>query len=324
MRRREFIKVIAGSAVVWPVPVRAQESAKPVVGFLNAASARGYERQVAAFLKGLGEAGFVDGQNVTVEYRWADGQYDRLPTMAADLVRRQVAVIAATTTPAALAARLATTTIPIVFEGGMDPIRVGLVARLDRPGGNITGVTQLNVQVAQKRLQLLHEVVGKATVIAFLINPNEPNPEKADMQEAARNLGVELRVLNANSEREFEPAFANVVQMRAGGLVIASSGVFVAHQEELAALAVRHAVPAVFENREFAAAGGLMSYGGSQSDGYRMTGVYVGRILKGEKASELPVQQGTKVEFCVNLKAARVLGLTVPNTLVGRADEVIE
>ena len=269
MRRRDFIKVIAGSAVVWPVPMRAQEPAKPVVGFLNAASARGYERQVAAFLKGLGEAGFVDGQNVTVEYRWADGQYDRLPTMAADLVRRQV-------------------------------------------------------QVAQKRLQLLYEVVGKATVIAFLINPNEPVPEKADMQEAARNLGVELRVLNASSEREFEPAFANVVQMRAGGLVIGSSGVFVAHQEELAALAVRHAVPAVFENREFAAAGGLMSYGGSQSDGYRMTGVYVGRILKGEKASELPVQQGTKVEFCVNLKAARVLGLTVPNTLVGRADEVIE
>lgn len=324
MRRRDFIKVIAGSAMVWPVSVRAQELAKPVVGFLNAASARGYERQVAAFLKGLGEVGFVDGQNVTVEYRWADGQNDRLPTMAADLVRRQVAVIAATTTPAALVARLATTTIPIVFEGGMDPIRVGLVARLDRPGGNITGVTQLNVQVAPKRLELLHEVVGKAAVIAFLINPNEPNPEKADMQEAARNLGVELRVLNASSEREFEPAFANMVQMRAEGLVIGSSGFFVAHQEELAALAVRHAVPAVFENREFAAAGGLMSYGGSITDGYRMTGVYVGRILKGEKASELPVQQGTKVEFCVNLKAAKALGLTIPNTLVGRADEVIE
>jgi putative ABC transport system substrate-binding protein len=294
------------------------------VGFLNAASARGYERQVAAFLKGLGEAGFVDGQNVTVEYRWADGQNDRLPAMAAELVRHQVAVIAATTTPAALAARLATTTIPIVFEGGMDPIRVGLVARLERPGGNITGVTQLNVQVAPKRLQLLHEMVGKPAVIAFLINPNEPNPEKADMQETARNLGVELRVLNASSEREFEPAFANVVQMKAGGLVIGSSGFFVAHQEELAALAVRHAVPAVFENREFAAAGGLMSYGGSLSDGYRLAGIYVGRILKGEKAGELPIQQGTKVEFCINLKAARMLGLTVPNTLVGRADEVIE
>jgi len=325
MRRRDFIKVIGGGAAVWPLVARAQQAAMPVVGFINAASrTKAYERNVTAFLNGLGEAGFVDGQNVTVEYRWAEGQNDRLPGMAADLVRRQVAVIAATTTPAALAARLATTTIPIVFEGGMDPIRVGLVARLDRPGSNITGVTQLNVQVAQKRLQLLHEVVGNASTIAFLINPNEPNPEKADMQEAARNLGVELRVLDARTEREFDPAFANVVQMRSGGLVIGSSGIFVAHQEELAALAARHAVPAVFENREFAAAGGLMSYGGSIADAYRMTGVYVGRILKGEKASELPVQQGTKVEFCINLKAAKALGISVPNTLIGRADEVIE
>jgi putative tryptophan/tyrosine transport system substrate-binding protein len=325
MRRRDFIKGVAVSVAAWPLAARAQKPEKPVVGFINAASAtKAYERNVAAFLKGLGEAGFVDGQNVTVEYHWADGQNDRLPAIAADLVRRQVAVIAATTTPAALAARLATTTIPIVFEGGMDPIRVGLVARLDRPGSNITGVTQLNVQVAPKRLQLLHEVVGKATVIAFLINPNEPNPERADMEEAARNLGVELRVLNASTERDFDAAFEKVVQMRAGGLVVGSSGFFVAHLEELAALAVRHAVPAVFENRDFAAAGGLMSYGGSITDAYRMTGVYVGRILKGEKVSELPVQQGTKVEFCINLKAARALGLDVPNTLVGRADEVID
>jgi ABC-type uncharacterized transport system substrate-binding protein len=325
MRRRDFIKVIGGGAAAWPLVARAQQSAMPVVGFINAASpTKGYERNVAAFLKGLGEAGFVDGQNVSVEYRWAEGQNDRLPAMAADLVRRQVAVIAPTTTPDALAARLATTTIPIVFEGGMDPIRVGLVARLDRPGGNITGVTQLNVQVAQKRLQLLHELVGNASAIAFLINPNEPDPEKTDMQEAARNLGVELRVLNASTVREFDATFANVVQMRAGGLVIGSSGIFAAHQDELAALAVRHAVPAVSENREFAAAGGLMSYGGSITDAYRMTGVYVGRILKGEKASELPVQQGTKVEFCINIKAARALGVSVPNTLIGRADEVFE
>jgi putative tryptophan/tyrosine transport system substrate-binding protein len=323
MRRRDFIKVIAGSAT-WPISARAQETAKPVIGFLNAASVRGYERQVAAFLKGLAEMGFVDGQNVTVEYRWADGQHDRLPTMAAELVRRQVAVIAATTTPAALAARLATTTIPIVFEGGNDPIRVGLVARLDRPGGNITGVTQLNTQVGSKRLQLLHEVVGKAAVIAYLVNPNEPNPEIADMQEAARNLGVELRILNARSEPEFDAAFASAVQMRAGGLVIGSSSFFVSHLEKLAALAVHHAVPAVFEDREFTVAGGLMSYGGSITEGYRMTGVYVGRILKGEKASELPVQQGTKVELRINLKAARALGLHIPDTLVGRADEVIE
>jgi putative ABC transport system substrate-binding protein len=323
MQRRQFITLL-GSVAVWPLTARAQQPTMPVIGFLNAASARGYERQVAAFLRGLAETGFVDGQNVTIEYRWADGQHDRLPTMAVELVRRQVAVIAATTTPAARAARLATTTIPIVFEGGNDPIRVGLVARLDRPGGNITGVTQLNTQVGSKRLQLLHEVVGKATVIAYLINPNEFDAEKADMQEAARNLGVELRVLNASTEREFDAAFANVVQMRASGLVIGSSAFFVAHLRELAALAVRHAVPAIFEDREFAVAGGLMSYGGSIVEGYRMAGVYVGRILKGEKASELPVQQGTKVELCINLKAARALGLNVPNTLVGRADEVIE
>ena len=308
----------------WPFPSRAQESTKPVIGFLNVASARGYESQVAAFLKGLREEGFIDGQNVMVEYRWADGQNDRLPTMAADLVRPQVAVIAATTTPAALAARLATTTIPIVFEGGMDPIRVGLVARLDRPGSNITGVTQLNVQVAAKRLQLLHEMIGKATVIAFLINPNEANPERADIEEAARNLGVDLRVLNAKTEDDFDAAFANVVQMRVGGLVIGSSGLFIANQQKLAALAVHHAVPAIFENREFAVAGGLMSYGGSIIEAYRLAGVYVGRILKGEKASELPVQQGTKVELRINLKAARALGLNIPNTLIGRADEVFE
>ena len=324
MRRRDFIKGIAGSTVLWPLAARAQEPAKPVIGFLNAAPARGYKRQVAAFLKGLGETGFVDGQNVTIEYHWADGQHDRLPAMAAELVRRQVAVIAATTTPAALAARLATTTIPIVFEVGSDPIRVGLVARLDRPGGNITGVTQLNVQVGSKRLQLLHEMVGKANVIAYLLNPNEASLERADMQEAARNLGVELRILNATKERDLDAAFAKVVEMRAGGLVIGGGAFFVAHAEELAALAVRHAVPAVFENQEFAVAGGLMSYGGSITDGYRMAGVYVGRILKGEKASELPVQQGRKVELRINLKAARALGLDVPNTLVGRADEIIE
>jgi len=324
MRRREFISLVGGVAATWPLAALAQQSALPVIGFLNVASAQGYERLVAAFLKGLAETGFVDGQNVAIEYHWADFQNDRLPVMAADLVRHRVAVIAATSTPAALAARLATTTIPIVFEGGMDPIRVGLVARLDRPGSNITGVTQLNVQVAAKRLQLLHEVIGKATVIAYLINPNEANAERADIEEAARNLGVDLRWLNARTEHDFDAAFVNVVQMRAGGLVIGSSGLFIANQQKLAALAVHHAVPAIFENREFAAAGGLMSYGGNLADGYRLTGVYVGRILKGEKVSELPVQQGTKVEFCINLKAAKALGVTIPNTLIGRADEVIE
>ena len=325
MRRREFICFFGSVAATWPlVAARAQQPVMPVIGFLNAASARGYERQVAAFLKGLAETGFVDGQNVTIEYRWADGQNDRLPTMAGDLVRRQVAVIAATTTPAAVAAKFATATIPIVFEGGNDPLQVGLVTRLDRPGGNITGVTQLNVQVGSKRLELLHEAIGNATVIAYLINPNEFISDIADMQDAARNLGIKLRILNAGTEPEFDAAFANVVQMRAGGLVIGSSSFFVAHQEELAALAVHHAVPAIFENREFAVAGGLMSYGGNIAEGYRLAGVYVGRIIKGEKAGELPVQQGTKVEFRINLKAARALGLNIPNTLIGRADEVIE
>jgi putative ABC transport system substrate-binding protein len=324
MRRREFISLVGGVAATWPLAALAQQSALPVIGFLNVASAQGYERLVAAFLKGLAETGFVDGQNVAIEYHWADFQNDRLPVMAADLVRHRVAVIAATSTPAALAARLATTTIPIVFEGGMDPIRVGLVARLDRPGSNITGVTQLNVQVAAKRLQLLHEVIGKATVIAYLINPNEANAERADIEEAARNLGVDLRWLNARTEHDFDAAFVNVVQMRAGGLVIGSSGLFIANQQKLAALAVHHAVPAIFENREFAVAGGLMSYGGSIIEAYRLAGVYVGRILKGEKASELPVQQGTKVELRINLKAARALGLNIPNTLIGRADEVFE
>ena len=324
MRRRELISLVGGVAATWPLAALAQQSALPVIGFLNVASAQGYERLVAAFLKGLAETGFVDGQNVAIEYHWADFQNDRLPVMAADLVRHRVAVIAATSTPAALAARLATTTIPIVFEGGMDPIRVGLVARLDRPGSNITGVTQLNVQVAAKRLQLLHEVIGKATVIAYLINPNEANAERADIEEAARNLGVDLRWLNARTEHDFDAAFVNVVQMRAGGLVIGSSGLFIANQQKLAALAVHHAVPAIFENREFAVAGGLMSYGGSIIEAYRLAGVYVGRILKGEKASELPVQQGTKVELRINLKAARALGLNIPNTLIGRADEVFE
>jgi len=325
MRRRDFIKGVFGSAAAtWPFSVCAQQPPMPVVGFINLASAQNYKRQVAAFLKGLNETGYFEGQNVAIEYRWADGQIDRLPALAADLVQRQVAVIAATTTQAALAAKAATTTIPIVFEGGTDPIRVGLVGRLDRPGGNITGVTQLNVEAAPKRLQLLHELVPSAKVIALLVNPADHNAEMTDMQTAARNLGVELRIINAGAERDFDAAFANLAQLQAGGLVISSSAFFVAHQEQLAALAFRHAVPAVFENRQFVAAGGLMSYGGSLADSYRLTGVYTGRILKGEKAGDLPVQQGVKVELYINLKSAKALGITVPNAIEGRADELIE
>jgi putative ABC transport system substrate-binding protein len=323
MRRRAFIALIGSAAASWPVTARAQQ-AMPVIGFINLASAQNYTRQLTAFLNGLRETGYVEGRNLTIEYRWAEGQFDRLPGLAADLVRRQVAVIAATGTQAALAAKAATKTIPIVFEGGTDPIRVGLVASLNQPGGNITGVTQLNVEVAPKRLELLHELIPKASVVALLVNPADHNTEMTDMEAAARRVGVELRTVNAGSESDFDTAFAEMAQLRADGLVISSSGFYVAHQEQLAALAVRHAIPAVFENRQFVVAGGLMSYGGSLADSYRLTGAYTGRILKGERPGDLPVQRGVKVELYINLKSAKALGVTVPNTLSGRADELIE
>jgi ABC-type uncharacterized transport system substrate-binding protein len=326
MRRRQFITLLGGAAA-WPLVARAQQSAMPVIGFINSASPQDYVGQVAAFLKGLGETGYVEGRNVAIEYRWAEGQHDRLPALAADLVQRQVAVIAATTTPAALAAKAATTTIPIVFEGGTDPVETGLVASLYRPGGNVTGVTQLNVVVTPKRVELLHELVPTASVIALLVNPTDAaNAEQTtrDVQAAARSFGLELHVLSASSERDFDAVFAELIRLRAGGLVIGSGAFFVSRQEQLAVLAFRHAVPAVFETRGFVAAGGLMSYSGSLTDSYRLTGIYVARILKGEKPAELPVQRGTKVELYINLKSAKALGLSVPNTLIGRADEVIE
>ncbi len=258
---------------------------------------------------------------------WAEGRTDRLPAMVADLVQRQVTVIAATSTPAALAAKAATTTIPIVFETGGDPITLGLVASLSRPGGNVTGVTQLNVEVAPKRLELLHELVPTASVIALLINPTNPalaEPVSRASQAAAHALGLDLHVLNASTERDFDGVFASVIQLRAGGLVIGSDAFFTSRREQLAALAVRHAVPTVYENRGFVAAGGLASYSGSIADAYRLAGVYAARILKGEKPGELPVQQSTKVEMFLNLKTATALGITVPLPLLGRADEVIE
>jgi putative ABC transport system substrate-binding protein len=327
MKRREFITLLGGAAATWPIAARAQQPLMPVVGFLNAASAEGYTRQLTAFLKGLGEAGYVDGRNVTIEYRWADGRSDRLPAMAADLVQRQVAVIAATSTPAALAAKASTTTVPIVFETGADPVRLGLVANLNRPGGNVTGVTNLIVEVAPKRLQMLHELVPMATSIALLINPSEPTAaetQSRDVLSAARNLGLELHVLNASSESDLDGVFAEVTKMRVGGLVIGGSPFFTSRTKQLGALALRHAVPTVYSYREFAMAGGLLSYGADIADAYHLVGNYTGRILKGDKPGDLPVQQATKVELYINLKTAKALGVNVPNTLIGRADEVIE
>ena len=325
--RREFTMLLGGTTAAWPLVVRAQQSAMPVIGFLNATSLDGYRPMVDSFHQGLQETGYAEGRNVAIEYRWAEGRIDRLPALAAELVDRQVSVIAATTLPAALAAKAATTTIPIVFETGGDPVQVGLVASLNRPGGNVTGVTQLNVVVAPKRLELLHELVPSARVAAFLVNPANPastEPVLRASQLAAYNFGLELHVLNASTEGDFDAIFANVIQLRASGLVIGSDAFFTSRSEQLAALALRYAVPTIYEGRGFFAAGGLVSYGGSLADSYRLAGVYAGRVLKGEKPGELPVQQGTKVELFLNLKTARTLGLDVPTALLVRADEVIE
>lgn len=326
MQRRDFITLLGGAAT-WPLAARAQQPAMPVIGFLRNTAATGSKPIVTAFLQGLKEAGFVDGQSVAIEYRWADNQNDRLPALAADLIRRQVAVIVAAGIPAALAAKAATTTIPIAFEIGADPIEAGLVASLNRPGGNLTGVTTVNVELAPKRLELVHEVVPTTRSIALLVNPASPfNAERlsTDTQIAARTLGLQLYVLHASTESDFDTVFASLVQMRAGALVIVSDSFFLSRIEQLAALTVRHAVPTISAYREFTAAGGLMSYGGSLTDAYRLTGVYAGRILKGDRPADLPIQQATKVELYINQKTAKALGLTVPQALLSRADDVIE
>ena len=327
MRRREFITLLGGAAA-WPLAARAQQPpAMPVIGFLNPTSPELYAPMVAAFRQGLKEAGYVEGQNVAIEYRWAEGQNDRLPVLAADLIRRQVSVIAATATSAALAARAATTTIPIIFETGGDPVRLGLVASLNRPGGNVTGVTQLNAEIAPKLLELLHELVPSARVMALLVNPADPalaEPQSRVMLSAASKFGLELHVLNASSEDDFDAVFENLIRLRAGGLVISADALFQRGLERLAALTLRHAVPAITQYRQFAAAGGLISYGSDNKESYRLAGVYTGRVLKGEKPADLPVQQATKVELFINLKTAKTLGITVPLPLSGRADELIE
>jgi putative ABC transport system substrate-binding protein len=325
MRRREFIAGL-GAAAAMPLAVSAQQPAMPVIGFLDGRSAEHSAHLVAAFRRGLNDTGYAEGRNVALEHRWADGQYDRLPALAADLVRRRVAVIATSGNASTLAAKTATATIPIVFSTGADPVQSGLIASLSRPGGNVTGVTSLGVELGPKRFELIHELVPAVAVIALLVNPANRTSEihVRDAQAAARARGRELQILQASTEREIDKAFASLVQLRSGGLVIAPESFFNSRSEQLAALTVRHAVPAIYSYREFVAAGGLMSYGGSITESYRQVGNFVGRILKGEKPADLPVQQSVKAELFVNLKAAKALGVTVPLALLGRADEVIE
>jgi putative tryptophan/tyrosine transport system substrate-binding protein len=327
MQRREFITLIGGAAASWPLTARAQQPAMPIIGYLGPGSAESDAFRVAAFRQGLNEAGYVEGRNVTIDYRWAEDRHDRLPMMAADLVRRQVTMIVATSTPAALAAKAATSTIPIVFEMAADPVKLGLVASLNRPGGNVTGVTQLGEEVLPKRLELLHELLPTVRVMALLVNPADPVLAERQARvsiSAAKTLGLELHVLNASTERDFDAVFTKLMQLRAGGLVIGGNALFTGHGDQLAALTVHHAVPGIYQRREFVAAGGLMSYGSNTADTHRLAGIYTGRVLKGEKPADLPVQQTTKIELYINLKTAKAFGLNIPNTLIGRADEVIE
>ncbi|QDW40833.1 ABC transporter substrate-binding protein [Bradyrhizobium sp. KBS0727] len=326
MRRRKFIKLMGGAAVAWPLAARAQQPRMPVVGFLGTRASGEDPQLLTAFRSGLKEVGYVEGQNVVMEYRFAENQYDRLPALAADLVRRQVAVIVANG-PAAKAAKEATPTIPIAFVAGFDPVEVGLVASMSRPGGNITGVSILDVELGPKRLQLLHELAPTATIIAALVNPTDParaETTSKELQAAAHTLGLQLHVLHASTDRDFDTVFARLVELRAGGLVIGGEPFFNSRSEQLGALTIRHAMPTIYQLRAFAAAGGLVSYGGSLTDAYHLVGIYTGRILKGEKPADLPVQQSTKVEMVINLKTAKLFGLTVPQSLLGRADEVIE
>jgi putative ABC transport system substrate-binding protein len=328
IRRREFITLLGGASS-WPLAAHAQQRpAMPVIGFLNGASADSYTQFVHAFHLGLAEVGYTNGQNVMFEYRWADGQYDRLPDLVADLVLRQTAVIAATSTPAALAAKAASTTIPIVFTTAGDPVRLGLVGSLSRPGGNVTGATQLNMEVAPKRLELLHQLVPAAADFAYLVNQSNPifaQNDATNLRATAQALGLTLHALNASSDRDIELAFVSAAQLRIGGLVIATADAFFnSRARRLGELTVRHKVPSIYHSRDFTAGGGLASYGGSVTDSYRLAGIYTGRILKGEKPADLPVQQSTKVEMFLNLKTAKALDITIPLPLLARADEVIE
>jgi putative tryptophan/tyrosine transport system substrate-binding protein len=325
LRRREFITLLGGAAAVWPIAARAQQPPMPVIGFLNTRAPEQDAHLLAAFRLGLRENGYVEGRNVTIEYRWAEGHYDRLPALAADLARRQVTVIAANS-QATVAAKAITSTIPIVFITGADPVQVGFITSLNRPGGNLTGVTSLDTELGRKRLQLLHELLPKAGTIAVLVNPTFPGSDiqTRDLQSAASALGLQLHVLYASTERDINTVFTDLTRLQANGLVIGNDPFFNSWSEQLGALALRHRMPAIYEFRAFVEAGGLISYGGSITDLYRLFGVYTGRILKGEKPADLPVQQATKVEMIINLRTAKTLGLTIPLPLIGRADEVIE
>ena len=324
--RRQFISALGCVAAAWPVAARAQQPTMPVIGFLNSASPDGYAPMVAAFRQGLKETGFVEGENVAIEYRWANGHYDRLAALAGDLVHRGVSVIAATSTPANLVAKAATSTIPVVFTTGSDPVQLGLVGSLNRPGGNVTGVTQLSSEVAPKQLELAHTLVPKATIVALLVNPKDPRTESAirELKAVAITLGLQLNVLRASTEVEIDDAFTALLQQRAGVLVIATDAFFNSEVERLAALTIRHSVPAIYQHGQFTEAGGLASYGSSLTNSYRLAGGYAGRILKGEKPADLPVQESTKLELIINLKTAKALGLEVPLSILGRADQVIE
>jgi putative ABC transport system substrate-binding protein len=328
MRRREFITLLGGAAAIVPFALRAQQTAMAVIGYVGTGSPESDAFRLPSFHQGLSESDYVEGRNVAIEYRWAEGQNDRLPALIADLVRRRVTVIAVpASTPGALAAKAATSTIPVVFYIGLDPVELGLVASLNRPGGNLTGVTGWNVAVGPKRLELLHELIPTATVMALLVNPTSADLAKADSKEqqaAARTLGLRLHVLHASTEGDFDAVFASLVQVRAGGLVIGTDSLFNTWKEQLAALSVRHGVPTIHQYREFVAAGGLIGYGTQTAELSRQVGVYTGRILKGEKPADMPIQQATKVELFINLKTAKALGLTVPTSLLVRADEVIE
>jgi ABC-type uncharacterized transport system substrate-binding protein len=327
MRRREFITLVGGAAGIWPMAAHSKPSI-PTIGLLGSESSDLWASRMLAFHQGLGETGYVDGKNVTIEYRWAKGNNDRLPALAADLVQHQVSVIAAPgSTPAALAAKAATSTIPVIFWIGGDPVELGLVSSFNRPEGNLTGLTTLNHALVAKRMELLHEAAPRTRSVAVLVNPTSPTLTKTtieDAQGAARSLGLELHILYASTEADLEEAFAKMIRLQAGGLVVGTDAFFSGRLEQLAALSIRNAVPTVYQFREFAAVGGLMGYGGSLAEAFRGTGVYSGRILKGDKTGDLPVQQVTKLELYINLKTAKALGLDFPLPLIGRADEVVE